>query len=178
MRGPLAAVLLLGLAASAGAQTPVETEGGKKTADRFGLKVATGAPIDISASELLVADEQASDRVVFQGGVRVRQADMSLTCDWLEAAYPSGAKGGRPDRIHARGSVEIAQQDVTARCTEAVYESARCRLLCTDRSGNAQLIRGDNVVRGDEIEFDVCKGVLKVRGARVHIASEPPEAAE
>jgi lipopolysaccharide transport protein LptA len=175
MRAISAAIALLA-ATAIGAEPSAPKEGGRAAADRLGLRVATSAPLDIEAGELLVADEQPSDRVVFQGGVRVRQADLNLRCDWLEAIYPSGAgTGGRPERIHARGSVEIAQGDVTARCSEAIYESARCRLLCTHQAGDAQLQRGDHVVRGDQIEFDVCKGVLKVRGARVHIASEKPK---
>jgi lipopolysaccharide transport protein LptA len=161
--------LAVGLGLAAQAQQGIT---GRDAADRFGLKVATGAPIDISASELLVADGQPSDRVVFRGGVQVRQADMSLRCDWLEAVYPGGGRG-RPERIHARGSVEITQADVQARCTEAVYESERCRLLCTHEEGDAQLQRGEHLVRGERIEFDVCKGILTVRGARVHIAAQP-----
>ena len=94
---------------------------------------------------------------------------IKITADRLEAVYPRGS-GGRPGRIEATQNVRIVQEGAQAECREAVFEERVGRIVCSAPGGNATLRRGGDVVRGDRIEFDLRKGVLKVRGrARVRI---------
>ena len=124
----------------------------------------------IDSDELeVVRDDSGRERVVFRNRVRVVQGDLYLDCDWLEALYPKGA-GGRPTQIVARGSVRIRQRDSEVLCTQAVFEDKACTAVCTGSPGPAELRRGENVIKGDEIVFNLCTGHLKVRGgARVRV---------
>jgi lipopolysaccharide export system protein LptA len=166
--------LALSGSSAALAEEPAATEDGRAalegTADRFGLSVARNAPLTIEAVELeAMRDDQGRERVVFRRQVRVEQGGLRLGCDWLEAIYPDGA-GGRPDRITARGAVRIAQADTAVDCTEVVFQNAACTATCTSDKGPAVLRRGENVIEGDEILFDICTGMLKVRNGRVRVS--------
>ncbi len=145
----------------------------ERTAQRLGLAVSRDAPITITSDELeLTRDENGSERVVFRRNVTVVQGDMRLRCDWLQAEYSGGA-GGTPQRIVARGAVRMMQDDSEIRCTEAVFTNGACQAVCTSESGPAELRRGENVIKGKEIVFDLCTGFLKVRGsARVDVKPE------
>lgn len=147
------------------AEIPVE-----QAAERMGLVFSKDAPMTIDSDELeVVRDDSGRERVVFQDNVRVVQGDLRLDCDWLRATYPKGA-GGRPTQIVARGSVRMRQQDSEVLCTQAVFDDKACTAVCTSSPGPAELRRGENVIRGDEIIFDLCTGHLKVRGsARVRV---------
>lgn len=196
MRGPaLAAVLLIasGMPGAVRADTPpveavptppeieelTEPDAGEQAAQRLGLRVDEGQPIDISADELeALRDADGAERVIFTGNVRVVQGSLRITADRLEAVYPRGA-GGRPGRIEATQNVRIAQDGAEARCNDAVFEERVGRITCSAPDGAATLRRGGDVVRGDRIEFDLRKGVLKVRGrARVSIQPRKPEGEE
>ncbi len=167
-----AALLMAFTATAAGADTPpeIESDAGEQAARRLGLRVDDGQPIDISSDELeALRDADGAERVIFRGNVRVVQGTLQITADRLEAVYPRGA-GGRPGRIEATQNVRIVQEGAQAECREAVFEERVGRIVCSAPGGNATLRRGGDVVRGDRIEFDLRKGVLKVRGrARVRI---------
>ena len=92
----------------------------------------------------------------------------SVRCDFLEAIYPEGA-GGRARHITARGDVRMVQGDLEVECTEAVFDDAACNAVCTSSSGPAILCRGDSVIEGEEIYFDLCTGLLKVKRGQVRI---------
>ncbi|MBW2414044.1 MAG: hypothetical protein JRG76_05985 [Deltaproteobacteria bacterium] len=187
----LALVLVLGLASPVPADeapktaVPVpeeveqETSNETAAAARLGLQVSEGEPIDISSDELeALRDADGGERVIFRGNVVVRQGTLSIRAARLEAIYPKGA-GGRPERIEASQSVRIRQEGAEARCKRAVFEERAGRIVCTDDSGEATLERAGDVVRGERIEFDLRKGILRVRGrARVRILPRPkdPEA--
>ena len=87
---------------------------------------------------------------------------MRLTCDWLEARYPKG--GGNPDRITARGNVHATQPGSELTCTQLVYDRAGCTVTCTSDAGPAVVVRGNDIMRGREIETNLCDGKLRVRG--------------
>ena len=184
----LLAVLALGLAATAasaasadeapapeapGVPAPQEVDAsssGQQAAKRLGLHVAEGEPIDISADELeAVRDPDGTERVIFRGNVRVAQGTLTIRAARLEAVYPKGG-GGRPERIEVTDSVRIRQEGAEALCKQAIFEERAGRIVCTDDTGEATLKRAGDVVRGNRIEFDLRKGVLRVRGrARVRI---------
>ncbi len=145
----------------------------ERTAQRLGLEVSRDAPITITADELdVVRNESGQERVIFRRNVSVVQGELRLKCDWLEAEYPDGA-GGQARRIVAHGAVRMLQNDSEVRCTQAVFDNDACTAVCTSSNGSAELRRGENVIQGDQIVFNLCTGHLKVRGrARVEIKPE------
>ncbi|MBW1885278.1 MAG: hypothetical protein JRJ58_17225 [Deltaproteobacteria bacterium] len=117
-------------------------------------------PIEIRADEAEILDRGEGRKLIFQRNVRVRQGDISLESDRLEAEYPKGQS--QPDRLIARGSVRVEQGDRRAKCDRAEYDRLEERLIC---QGRAELIQGCDVVRGDSIEFDLVGGRAHVKGA-------------
>ena len=148
-----------------------------RAAERLGLRVDEGVPIDISADELeALRDPDGAERVIFSGNVRVTQGSLHMRADRIEAVYSKGASG-RPGRIEATRNVRIEQDGAEAECARAVFEEAAGKITCSDKNGQATLRRDGDTVRGDRIEFDLRNGVLKVRGrARVRIKARDPKA--
>jgi lipopolysaccharide transport protein LptA len=167
--------------ATATAEQPAQAQGpaaAQKSAARLGLTIDSRAPMDIEADELeAVRGEAAGERVVFRKNVRVKQEDLRISCDWLEAVYPKQA-GGRPDRIRAKGNVHMRQADTEVVCEEAEFGKDQCQLECMGGSKLAVLKRGDDIVRGTQIDFDLCSGTLRVKGARLQIRPKPAQAAK
>lgn len=175
--------LALALALGAGVGPARAEDAAREGAAGLGISIRSDQPMQIDAEELeAVRDQNGGERVTFRRAVRARQGDLDLRCDWLEALYPEG--GGRgPVRITARGSVRATQGDTAVACTEMVYDERDCRLTCSSSTGPAVVRRGEDVIRGREIAFDLCKGALKVKGgAQVQVRPEaepaPQEASE
>ncbi len=145
----------------------------KAAATRFGFEFEEGVPMKIDADELEARRDEKTgrERVEFTGNVRVEQGDLRIQCNWLEAIYPKGG-GGKPSRITARGAVRIKQLNNEAQCTEAILNNDRCTARCISDDGPAVLKRGEEVVKGEQILMDMCKGVLKVKGAKVQFGAE------
>jgi len=206
LAGPLLCLLLIALAAPsaraadaedlappdaaaepapAAAKQPAKAQGpaaAQQSAARLGLTIDSRAPMDIEADELeAVRGEEAGERVVFRKNVKVKQEDLRISCDWLEAVYPKQA-GGRPDRIRAKGNVRMRQAETEVVCEEAEFGKDGCQLVCIGGSKLAELKRGDDIVRGSQIDFDLCSGTLRVKGARLQIrprrAPKPAQATE
>ncbi|MCP4002664.1 MAG: hypothetical protein GY725_00580 [bacterium] len=144
-----------------------------EAAARLGFEIARNSPLEIKSKELeLMPDQGGQRRVVFKGGVRATQADMSLSCDWAEAVYQKTGSG-QPDRITAGGNVRIVQGANTALCHKAVLDNLACTALCKGGMARAVLQRGDDVVEADEIFFDLCEGLVRASGgATVRVKGE------
>lgn len=130
------------------------------------------SPIEIKAEEAEIVDRGEGRTLVFQRHVRVRQGDVTLESDRLEAEYQKGQS--EPDRLVALGSVEIGQGRRRAKCDRAVYLRVEQRLSC---EGRAELVQGCDIVRGESIEFDLASEKARVLGA-ASIVIRPGEATE
>ena len=128
------------------------------------------APIEIKAEEAEIVDRGQGRTLVFQKNVRVRQGDVTLASDRLEAEYQKGQS--EPDRLIAVGAVEIGQGQRRAQCDRAIYLRVEQRLSCR---GHAELLQGCDIVRGESIEFDLASEKAKVLGA-ASIVIRPGEA--
>ncbi len=123
----------------------------------------SSAPIEIVADSLVV--RQNERLAVFSGNVDATQGDRSLRADELKVFYgeerPGGGQGIR--RIEATGRVVVVEPGQTAQGDRGVYDpdAGRIRL-----DGNVILTRGDNVVRGGQLEMDLATGTAVVRAAR------------
>jgi lipopolysaccharide transport protein LptA len=164
-RGSVVAALLSVALVGAGAAGAEEEA--QEAAARFGLNLSAEAPTSIRAQQLEASRDSAGrERVIFEGKVDVEQGDLRIFCDWLEATYPKSGEGG-PERLVSRGNVRILQGEREARCTEAIFEPPRNRAVCRSSSGPASLRRGDDVVEGEEIVFDLARSTVRVSGSAI-----------
>jgi lipopolysaccharide transport protein LptA len=136
---------------------------------RSGFK--NDAPIEIKADEAEIIDRRNGRKLIFQRNVRVRQANVTLRSQRLEASYRKGESD--PRELIAEGGVEIVQDDRRAQCDRAVYQRDANRLTCR---GHAELVQGCDVVRGESIEFDLSGDRARVEGA-ASIVIQPDDAA-
>lgn len=142
----------------------------------LGISLASDAPMKIRSDELEAAAEGAEERVIFLHNVEVLQEDLRLTCDWLEVVYARDRTGG-PASIHARGEVRIRQAETDVACTEMVFDRAEGEAVCTAGGGWAVLRRGEDVIEGKRIEFDLRNNIVRVLGgARVRMRPENEQA--
>ncbi len=172
MRLALVSLLLL-LAPSALAQ-----DAARDAAAEVGLLFDPERGLDIESDELeAVRSPDGGDRIVFRGGVRAVQQDTRLACDWLETLYPDG--GGAPQRITARGSVHMTGSQTEIRCSEMVYEASACRVTCRGDGQDAVVTKAEDVIRGREIELDLCTNTVRVRGgAAIRLRPRPDSATD
>lgn len=118
------------------------------------------APIEIKADEAEIVNRGTGRNLVFQRNVLVRQANVTLRSDRLEASYKKGES--EPERLDARGRVFVDQGGRRARCDRAIYLRAAQQLRCV---GHAELIQGCDIVRGESIEFMLDQDRARVEGA-------------
>jgi lipopolysaccharide export system protein LptA len=148
-------------------------ESGDEAMARLGFSVERDVPLEIGAEELrFEASEGSEERVVFRKDVEVVQGSLKMYAEQVEAIYPEGT-GGRPSRIVATKAVRIVQEGVEARCGKAIFDG-QCSVECHAGEQTATLRRGEDVLSGREIRFDLCKGTLEAKGGtRVQIYPKP-----
>ena len=131
------------------------------------LPFDSSAPISIKSNTLEASDVNGRRRLVFQGDVRVNQADVNMTSNRLTADYPEGSS--QPSLLVATGSVRVVQGTQESRCDEGTYRRAEELLVCC---GHAELRDGANRVRGKCIEFDLNGDTVRIEDATVNIFPE------
>jgi lipopolysaccharide transport protein LptA len=118
-------------------------------------------PIAINSQELeVITNDEGGRTVIFDHDVRVVQGDVRLWADHLDATYAKGQS--QPDRLRAKGQVRVEQGDKRATCDEAVYLREEKTVVCT---GRASLQQECDIVRGEEIRFDLDREGVRVIGA-------------
>ena len=142
------AAAFAGVAALAQAQGPVSALRGHNS----------NAPVDVAADRIEVQDR--SDRAIFVGNVRVRQADLTLDTARLTVAY-SSAGGIQIERLDASGGVVVRSPSETARGNFGVYDLDR-RLITL--VGDVQLTRGGSQIHGSRLVIDLASGRAVVDG--------------
>lgn len=100
----------------------------------------------VITSESLLFDYQRSI-AVFEGDVRVVDAQVTLTCEKLYVYFD---ETNQIDSVVARENVHIVQGDRNARANRAVYRATDGSIVLTE---NARLYRGSEELRGDEIQI-------------------------
>jgi lipopolysaccharide export system protein LptA len=158
----LAALSALGLLGSAAAQDQPSVLGGRDT----------DQPIEITADSLEVQQDQRV--ATFSGNVDAVQGDLVLNADTLRVHYaqeggsnPSGIR-----RIEASGNVLLSSPQETAQGDEGVYFVDRDFIELT---GNVVLTRGDNVIRGRQLELDLASGHSRIVGASTAAEGAAPQ---
>ncbi|GAA4030836.1 hypothetical protein GCM10022281_07860 [Sphingomonas rosea] len=121
------------------------------------------APIDVASDRIEVQDR--SDRAIFAGNVKVRQADLTLDTERLTVAYTS-AGNLQIDRLDASGGVIVRSPSETARGDFGIYDINR-RLITL--IGAVQLQRGDSRISGARLTIDMTSGRAVVDGGPVGV---------
>ncbi len=154
-RAARVALLALAGAASLLATLPARAQGLAAADSR--------APIEIVADSLVVRQDERL--AVFSGNVDATQGERSLRADELKVFYAEERSGGGQGirRIEATGRVLVAEPGQTAQGDRGVYDPVAGRIQL---DGNVVLTRGDNVVRGGQLEMDLVTGTAVVRAAR------------
>jgi lipopolysaccharide transport protein LptA len=150
-------------ASGGGASTGIESDSGGGGALGVAFSESnfkSDAPIEIKADEAEIINRDAGRKLIFQHNVWVRQDNVTLRSDRLEATYRKGES--EPRELVAEGHVQIVQNDRRAKCDRAVYLREENRLTC---HGRAELIQGCDMIRGASIEFDLAGEQARVEGA-------------
>ncbi|MCS6780884.1 MAG: hypothetical protein NZ555_14420 [Geminicoccaceae bacterium] len=120
------------------------------------------APIEIVADSLEV--RQNERRAIFKGNVDATQGERSLRADELHVLYGEERGGGQQiRRIDAIGRVIVSEPGQTAQGERGSYDPVAGKILL---DGNVVLTRGEDVVRGGQLEMDLATGTAVVRAAR------------
>lgn len=118
-------------------------------------------PIEITADQLDVMQDQ--QKAIFSGNVLAKQGVTKLAAQKMVVYYRTGeqAKGSaqRISRIDVLGNVKIANASENASGQKGVYyvDKKLVRLV-----GNVVLSRGQNVIKGDALEYNMATGRSKV----------------
>ncbi len=137
------------------------SKGGRGLDTQFGVTgFKSDAPIEIKADEAEIVAEGEGRRLVFTGSVWVRQDNLTLRSEFVEAVYVAGES--EPRQLVARGAVQVEQGNRSARCDLAEYLRLTQKITCR---GHAELVQGCDVVRGELIVLDLANNKARVEGA-------------
>ncbi len=135
-------------------------------------------PIEISSDSLEV--DQATQVAVFKGNVVAVQGDMRLKANSMEvhyrnkeekaAAAPAAAESPNAvERIDVHGAVVLATPDEGAQGDDGQYMVDQKLLVLT---GNVILTRGQNILRGTRLNYDMKTGKSSLLAAGGKAVSE------
>lgn len=118
----------------------------------------SNAPVQFDAANIEVEDRQ--DRVVFIGGVTVRQAGLTVRSQRMLVDY-SNVGDFSISRITATGGVNLQRGNESARGDVAVYDLERQLITM---AGNVELRRGGDSLQGGRLTIDLASGRASVDG--------------
>jgi lipopolysaccharide export system protein LptA len=124
-------------------------------------------PVTVDADEVQYLYREG--KVVFTGKplVKLTREDATLTCRRLVA---ENDEAGRIRRAVCSGDVRLVRGSRVVTCETATYEEKTSRVTC---AGNPVLRDGDNVMRGDELVYDLAADQATLSGARGTIVPKP-----
>lgn len=124
----------------------------------------SAAPIDFNAGHIELQDK--ANRAILSGGVRVTQAEMTLTADRMTVAYTGKVVDGSPSisRLDATGNVVVTRPDQNARGQYGVYDINRRTIIML---GGVTLNQGTNIVRGNRLTINLDTGKAVIDGSGV-----------
>ncbi len=117
-------------------------------------------PIHIEANKMTSLEKERA--VVFSGDVKVKQGKLVINSDEMTVYHAepddkSASVAGKPQikKMHAKGHVEIIQDDFVATGDEAEYFSTTGKVIVT---GHAKIIQNNNMITGHRVEMDLSEG--------------------
>ncbi|MFU8779938.1 MAG: LptA/OstA family protein [Kiritimatiellia bacterium] len=135
---------------------------------------AKGAASDASEQTVITSDTLLFDYqrsiAVFEGNVRVVDAQVTLTCAKLYVYFDGS---NQITSVVARENVHIVQGDRHASAGRAVYRASEGSIVLTE---NARLYRGAEELRGDEIQIFTQSEKVIAKPARLVVTPGSTEA--
>lgn len=124
----------------------------------------SNAPIDFDAQHIELQDK--ANRVLLSGGVRIKQAEMTLIAARVTLAYVGQITNGSPEvtRIDASGGVNITRPDQSATGQYAVYDVNKRIITMV---GGVTLKQAGNVVSGGRLVINLDTGRATIDGSGV-----------
>jgi lipopolysaccharide export system protein LptA len=124
----------------------------------------SNAPIDFDAQHIELQDK--ANRVILSGGVRIKQAEMTLTGARVTLAYTGQITDGSPEvsRLDASGGVTVTRPDQSASGQYAVYDVNKRIITMV---GGVTLKQGANVVSGGRLVINLDTGRATIDGSGV-----------
>lgn len=124
----------------------------------------SNAPIDFDAQHIELQDK--ANRVILSGGVRIRQAEMTLTGARVTLAYTGQITDGSPEvsRLDASGGVTVTRPDQSATGQYAVYDVNKRIITMV---GGVTLKQGPNNVSGGRLVINLDTGRATIDGSGV-----------
>lgn len=116
-------------------------------------------PIEITADRLFA--DSGKETVTFEGNVVATQGEVTLFSDRLFAEY-SGA-GKTIEMVTAEGNVRVLHVGKEARAARAVLYNLEQRIVL---SGGADLVQGENILKGDTVTIYLRENRSVVTGGR------------
>ncbi len=130
----------------------------------------TAAPIDFAAQSIELQDR--ANRAILSGGVRITQANMTLTAARVTVSYTGQVIDGSPSvsRFDASGGVTVTRPDQTARAQYGVYDINRRVITML---GGVTLTQGANTVSGGRLTINLDTGRASIDGSGVGTTRAP-----
>lgn len=130
----------------------------------------TNAPIDFAAQSIELQDR--ANRAILSGGVRITQANMTLTAARVTVSYTGQVIDGSPSvsRFDASGGVTVTRPDQTARAQYGVYDLNRRVITML---GGVTLTQGGNTVSGGRMTINLDTGRASIDGSGVGTTRAP-----
>lgn len=130
----------------------------------------SNAPIDFAAASIELQDR--ANRAVLSGGVRITQANMTLTAARVTVSYTGQVIDGSPSvsRFDAAGGVTVSRPDQTAKAQYGVYDINRRVITML---GGVTLTQSGNTVSGGRLTIDLDTGRASIDGSGVGTTRAP-----
>ena len=130
----------------------------------------SNAPIDFDAQNIELQDR--ANRAILSGGVKITQADMTLTAARVTVSYTGQVIDGSPaaSRFDAAGGVTVSRPDQTAKAQYGVYDINRRTITML---GNVTLTQGGNRVSGGRLTINLDTGRASIDGSGVGTTKAP-----
>lgn len=130
----------------------------------------SNAPIDFAAKSIELQDK--ANRAILSGGVKITQANMTLTAARVTVSYTGQVIDGSPSvsRFDAAGGVTVTRPDQTARAQYGVYDINKRTITML---GNVTLMQGSNRVSGGRLTMDLDTGRASIDGSGVSTTKTP-----
>lgn len=130
----------------------------------------TNAPIDFAAQSIELQDR--ANRAILSGGVRITQANMTLTAARVTVRYTGQVIDGSPSvsRFDASGGVTVSRPDQTAKAQYGVYDIDRRVITML---GGVTLNQGGNTVSGGRLTINLDTGRASIDGSGVGTTRAP-----
>lgn len=130
----------------------------------------SNAPIDFAAQNIELQDR--ANRAILSGGVKITQADMTLTAARVTVSYTGQVIDGSPSvsRFDASGGVTVSRPDQTAKAQYGVYDINRRTITML---GNVTLTQGGNRVSGGRLTINLDTGRASIDGSGVGSTKAP-----